>query len=114
MRMLYRRLLSKCSELCRSFGTVSYCSYSWTNYERLHFLRSKLLITTYKILAVSNRVSFVWFIDKKHEDGIAHSWQRSRNFYLSNMSSLNVSHESTVSDHSKTGFIFDIASLLKK
>ena len=40
--------------------------------------------------------------------------QRSRNFYLSNMSILNVLHESTVSDHSKTGFIFDIAPLLKK
>ena len=36
------------------------------------------------------------------------------NFYLSNLSNLNVSHESTVSDHSKTGFIFDIALLLKK
>ena len=30
------------------------------------------------------------------------------------MSNLNVAHESTVSDHSKTGFIFDIAPLLKK
>ena len=36
------------------------------------------------------------------------------NFHLSNMSNLNVSHESTVSDHSETGFIFDIAPLLKK
>ena len=40
--------------------------------------------------------------------------QRLRNFYLSNKSNLNVSPESTVSDHSKTGFIFDIAPLLKK
>ena len=33
---------------------------------------------------------------------------------LSNMSNLNVSRESTVSDNSKTGFIFDIAPITLK
>ena len=58
MRMLYCRsnrlvrLFSKCSkpvllELRRSFCTEFYCSYFWTNYKRLHFLRSELLITTH-------------------------------------------------------------------
>ena len=55
MRILYCRsnrlvrLFSKCYkpvllELCRSFCTVFYCSYFWTNYKKIHFLRSELLI----------------------------------------------------------------------
>ena len=58
MRMLYCRsnrlvrLFSKFSkpvllELCKSFYTVCYCSYSGQTIKRLHFLRSELLITTY-------------------------------------------------------------------
>ena len=52
-----------------------------------------------------------------YKKGIYHNGytkQRLRNFYFSNMSNLNVSPESTVPDHSKTGCIFDIAPLLKK
>ena len=70
MRMLYCRSnrlvrqISMCSTplllaLCRSFCTVFYCSYFWTNNKKQHFLRSALLKTTYiaRYLGVPKRGS---------------------------------------------------------
>ena len=58
MRMLYCRsnrlvrLFNKCSkpallELCRSFCTVFYCPYFWTNCRKTTFPRYKLHLTTF-------------------------------------------------------------------
>ena len=70
MRMLYCRsnrlvrLFSKCSkpvllELCKSFGTVFYCSYFWTNYKKTTFSKIRVAYNNVyrKILDVPKRGS---------------------------------------------------------
>ena len=69
MRMLYCRsnrlvrLYNKCSkpvllELCRSFCTVFYCPYFWTNYNKTTFSKIRVAYNVHrKILGVSRRSS---------------------------------------------------------
>ena len=70
MRMLYCRsnrlvrLFSKCSkpvllELCKSFCTVFYCSYFWTNYKKTTFSKIRVAYNNvyHKILDVPKRGS---------------------------------------------------------
>ena len=70
MRMLYCRsnrlvrLFNKCSkpvllELCRSFYTIFYCPYFWTNYKKTTFSKIRVAYNNVyqKILGVSRRSS---------------------------------------------------------